>query len=136
MLFRSQSAVQNIAPKARRRSRWRKPYPCSELRLALLIRFVLKAEPVVAELVKFEIVRTISPVFEGRSFGPTGTHDGILARVIIAVSPTDYHNAAIADTERAPSHTQGLVEATADSGILRPANAARGNRMLFYAVVN
>ena len=38
--------------------------------------------------------------------------------------------------DRAPRNAQGLVEATAEVEILRPTNAANGNRRLLYDVVN
>src|SRR5262245_44167962 len=88
-----------------------------------------------AKLVKFEIIR-IEPAFEGRVFGNVGTYDHIIARVTVALSPGDPHNAIIVDLDRAPRNAQGLVEATADVVILRPTNAANGNRRLLYDVVN
>src|SRR5262249_617880 len=77
-----------------------------------------------------------SPALEGRSFGSVGTYDRIIARTTIAVSPSDPRNAVIVDIERAPRNAQGLVEATADVEILRPALAQNGNRRLFYDVLN
>ena len=88
-----------------------------------------------AKLVKFEIVR-IEPAFEGRVFGSVGTYDRIIARATVALSPTDPHNTIIVDLDRAPRNAQGLVEATAEVEILRPTNAANGNRRLLYDVVN
>ena len=88
-----------------------------------------------AKVVKFEIVR-IEPAFEGRVFGTVGTYDRVIARATIALSPTDPHNTIIVDLDRAPRNAQGLVEATADVEILRPTNAANGNRRLLYDVVN
>ena len=88
-----------------------------------------------AKVVKFEIVR-IEPAFEGRVFGTVGTYDRIIARATVALSPNDPHNTIIVDLDRAPRNAQGLVEATADVEILRPTNAANGNRRLLYDVVN
>ncbi len=88
-----------------------------------------------AKVVKFEIVR-IEPAFEGRVFGSVGTYDRIIARATVALSPTDPHNTIIVDLDRAPRNAQGLVEATAEVEILRPTNAANGNRRLLYDVVN
>src|SRR5262249_38015921 len=94
------------------------------------------AQPAAAKVVKLEIVRVESPAFEGRSFGSVGTYDRIIARATIAVSPSDPRNAVLVDIERAPRNAQGLVEATADVEILRPALAQNGNRRLFYDVLN
>jgi hypothetical protein len=54
----------------------------------------------------------------------------------VALSPSDPRNTIIVDLDRAPRNAQGLVEATADVEILRPTNAASGNRRLIYDVVN
>jgi hypothetical protein len=89
-----------------------------------------------AKVVKFEIVRTESPAFEGRSFGSVGTYDRIVARATIAVTPTDPHNSVVVDVDKAPRNAQGQVEAVTDVEILRPTNAANGNRRLFYEALN
>jgi Alpha/beta hydrolase domain len=94
------------------------------------------AQSASAKVIKLEIVRVESPAFEGRSFGSVGTYDRIIARTTVAVSPSGRHNTIIVDIDRAPRNAQGLVEATADVEILRPTNAASGNRRLLYDVVN
>jgi hypothetical protein len=88
-----------------------------------------------AKVVKLEVLR-IEPAFEGRVFGPVGTYDRILARATVALPPNDPHNTIIVDLDRAPRNAQGLVEAAAEVEILRPTNAANGNRRLLYDVVN
>ena len=92
--------------------------------------------PLSAKVLKFEITKLESPAFEGRSFGAVGTYDRIVARATIAVAPDDPHNTVIVDIDRAPRNAQGLVEAVADVEILRPTSAAKGNRRLFYEVLN
>src|SRR5262245_31340753 len=92
--------------------------------------------PSAAKVVKFEILRTESPAFEGRTFGSVGTYDRIVARATIAVAPGAAGNSVIVDIDRAPRNAQGLVEATTDVEILRPSVAANGNRTLIYDVVN
>ena len=92
--------------------------------------------PAAAKVVKFDITRVESPAFEGRAFGAVGTYDRIIARATVAVSPDDPHNTIIVDLDRAPRNAQGLVEAITDVEILRPTNAANGNRRLFYEVLN
>jgi Alpha/beta hydrolase domain len=92
--------------------------------------------PAAAKVVKFDITRVESPAFEGRTFGAVGTYDRIIARATVSVSPDDPHNTIIVDLARAPRNAQGLVEAVTDVEILRPTNAANGNRRLFYEVLN
>lgn len=89
-----------------------------------------------AKVVKFEILRTESPAFEGRVFGSVGTYDRVFARATIAVAPSDPHNTVIVDLDKAPRDAKGLVEATTDVEILRPTDAAKGNHRLFYEVLN
>jgi hypothetical protein len=104
--------------------------------IVLVAGIVGLANPSVAKVVKFEIVRVESPAFEGRSFGSVGTYDRIIARATIAVAPDDPHNTIIVDLDRAPRNAQGLVEAVTDVEVLRPTVAANGNRRLFYEVLN
>jgi hypothetical protein len=104
--------------------------------MAFAIAIVGLAQSSAAKVVKFEILRTESPAFEGRTFGMVGTYDRIIARATIAVAPDDPHNSAIVDIDRAPRNSQGLVEAVSDVEILRPSVAANGNRRLFYEVLN
>jgi hypothetical protein len=108
----------------------------SKLAAALLAGTAALVQPAAAKVVKFEVVKTESPAFEGRSFGTVGTYDRIIGRATIAVSPSDPHNAVIVDIDQAPRNAQGLVEAVTDVEILRPTIAANGNRALFYDVVN
>jgi hypothetical protein len=57
-------------------------------RAIILVAGILAcASPCSAKVVKFEIVRVESPVFEGRSFGAVGTYVRIVARATIAVAP-------------------------------------------------
>src|SRR6185437_15240920 len=92
--------------------------------------------PTAAKVLKFEITKVESPAFEGRSFGSVGSYDKITARATIGVAPDDAHNAIIVDADRAPRDAQGLVTGVAEVEILRPTNAANGNRRLFYEVLN
>src|SRR6516164_5999171 len=87
--------------------------------IAFAIGVVGLAQPLAAKVVKFEILRTESPAFEGRRFGTVGTYDRI-----------------IADIDRASRNSQGLVEAVSEVEILRPTIASNGNRRLFYEVLN
>ena len=104
--------------------------------VALALSAVCFVQPLAAKVVKFEILRTESPAFEGRAFGTVGTYDRIIARATIAVSPSDPHNSIIVDVDRAPRNAEGLVEAVSDVEILRPTAVANGNHHLWYEVVN
>lgn len=88
-----------------------------------------------AEVTRFDVLETV-PAFEGRSFGTVGSYVRVTARATIALDPADRRNAVIADIDKAPRNAAGKVEATTDVVILRPADAARGNRTLFLDVPN
>jgi hypothetical protein len=104
--------------------------------IAFAIGIVGLAQPSAAKVIKFEIIRTESPAFEGRTFGTVGTYDRILARATIAVAPDGQRNSIIVDIDKAPRNSQGLVEAVSEVEILRPTISANGNRRLFYEVLN
>jgi len=101
-----------------------------------LAGFLHLGGPVTAKVLRFDITRVESPAFEGRTFGAVGSYDRIIARATVALEPDDPHNRIIVDLDRAPRNAQGLVAAVADVEILRPTNAANGNRRLFYEVLN
>jgi hypothetical protein len=103
---------------------------------AFAISVVGPSQSVDAKLIKFEVLRTESPAFEGRTFPSVGTYDRIIARATVAVAPDDPHNSVIVDIDRAPRNAPGLVEAVSDVEILRPTIATNANRRLFYEVVN
>jgi hypothetical protein len=94
------------------------------------------ATPSHAKVIKFEILKTESPAFGGRTFGSVGTYDRVFARATIALSLSDPHNGIIVDLDRAPRDPQGLVEATTEVQIVRPTNLDNGNHRLFYEVLN
>ena len=108
----------------------------SKLAVALLAGTAALVQPADAKVIKFEVVKTESPAFEGRSFGTVGTYDRIIGRATIAVSPSDPHNAVIADIDKAPRNAQGQVEYTADFYILKPVDLAKGNGAIFYEASN
>ena len=63
----------------------------------LICVLLLPAASAIAELVNFEIIKTESPYFDGRSFGDVGQYEMITARATIAVDPGHRLNAGIVD---------------------------------------
>lgn len=80
-------------------------------------------------------VKSRADAFGGASFGAAGTYEYIVAVAHGKLDPSDPANAGIVDLDRAPRN-DGLVEYQADVAILRPKDAARARRILFYDVVN
>lgn len=96
----------------------------------LLVPLVLRAEVVRVEVSKKE------DVLGGKPFGKTGAYERLTGKVYFAASPANEHNKIIADLDKAPRNPQGKVEFAADVFILRPKDAAKGNGVALFDVVN
>jgi SnoaL-like domain len=107
----------------------------SKFCIAAFCAFLLPALTAHAEVTRFEVLQN-GPAFEGRSFGSVGRYVKIMARATIAVDPSDPRNAVIADIDKAPRNEKGLVEATADVVLLRPADPLRANGTLLVDIPN
>jgi hypothetical protein len=107
----------------------------SKFHIAALCAFLLPSLTANAEVTRFEVLQS-GPAFEGRSFGSVGPYVKITGRATIAIDPTDPRNAVIADIDKAPRNEKGLVEATADVVLLRPADPLRANGTLLVDIPN
>ena len=72
----------------------------------------------------------------GKPFGVTGAYEVLRGTVTFAVDPAHPRHHDITDLDKAPRTAAGKVEWWADYIVLQPANLARGNRRLFFEVVN
>ena len=79
---------------------------------------------------------TREPLLGGKSFGATGAYEVLRGTVTFAVDPAHPCNHDITDLDKAPRTAAGQVEWWADCLVLQPAQPARGNRRLFFEVVN
>lgn len=68
----------------------------------------------------------------GQSFGAVGAYERIKGRARFAIDPTAPAQAGIVDLDKAPRCAKGLVHFATDISILRPVDAAKGNRRLFF----
>ena len=89
-----------------------------------------------SKITRVVVDRVESPTFEGRSFGAVGQYEKIVGRAFGVADPKDPIDAGIVNLDRAPKNAQGLVEYDVDFYILKPITPDRGNRTLFYDVVN
>src|SRR6202163_2844950 len=103
----------------------------------LLVSSVLALAPAAmrAEVTRVEITSR-QDVLNGKAFGAVGTYEKLSGKVYFAVDPNNPHNKIIADVDKAPKNSQGKVEFSADLFILRPKDAARGNGVALFDVVN
>src|SRR5262245_5866395 len=81
-------------------------------------------------------VQPRSPILNGRPFGAAGAYEKIAGTLRFAVDPAHRLHAQITDLERAPRDAEGRVEFQGDFYLLKPVDAARGNRRLLLDVGN
>ena len=110
-----------------------KSKPALGAALGVLCAFALSAQ---ARITSLEIVSVQSPTFGGLAFGEVGQYEKIFARAYGEVDPSDRRNALITDINLAPRSARGMVEYSADVHILKPIDLSKGNRRIFYDVVN
>ncbi len=95
----------------------------------------LAAAPAQARVTGIEIV-TREPAFGGQTFGGAGAYERLVGRATGELDPADPANAIIQDINLAPRNARGMVEYTTNIEILKPADMARGNRILLFEVDN
>jgi Alpha/beta hydrolase domain len=81
-------------------------------------------------------VHARSLVLDGRPFGSAGAYEKLAGTFRFAVDPGHPLHATLCDLDRAPRNAAGRVEFAGDFSLLRPVDAARGNRALLLDVPN
>ncbi len=89
-----------------------------------------------SKITKVVIDRIESPTFEGRVFGDAGMYEKLVGKAFGEVDPADPLNQVIVNIDKAPRNARGMVEYDTDIYILKPVDMAKGNKSLFYTVVN
>jgi len=87
-------------------------------------------------ITKIIIENVQSPVFGGVSFGAVGRYEKLVGRAFGEVDPESPLNVVITDIALAPRNARGKVEYATDFYILKPVDAARGNKVLLCDVTN
>lgn len=87
-------------------------------------------------IVELKLESFISPAFDGHEFGNAGQYEVLKGTARGTLDPCDPLNAGIVNLARAPRNSDGLVEYSVDVAILKPIDLTRGNRRIFYEVVN
>ncbi|MGE3917293.1 MAG: hypothetical protein AB7F78_16505, partial [Hyphomicrobiaceae bacterium] len=72
------------------------------------------------------------PFAGGISFGEAGAYERLRGRAHMAVDPAAPDLAGVVDLDKAPRDAEGLVHYSTDVLILKPVDAARSNRRLFF----
>jgi Alpha/beta hydrolase domain len=101
----------------------------------VFVLFVLLPATSLAELTKLVIEKR--EVFaEGHEFGVTGAYEKLVGKAYGEVDPKAKSNKGIVNIDKAPRNDHGRVEYSMDVFILKPLDMKRGNRTIFYDVVN
>ena len=88
-----------------------------------------------ARITHIEITKS-EPAFGGQSFGDAGVYERLTGRVKGELDPADPANSGIQDINLAPRNERGMVEYVTNIELLKPADMAKGNRILFLEVNN
>jgi hypothetical protein len=108
----------------------------SGIRIALALGLLLAGTASVARITHIDFERVESPTFGGASFGNVGQYEKLVGRAYGELDPRDPANRDIVYIDKAPRNAAGRVEYSFDVYILKPVDMSRGNRTVFYDVVN
>ncbi len=89
-----------------------------------------------ARITRIAVDKVESPYFGGTEFGKTGQYERVSGRAYGELDPKDELNRGIVYIDKAPLNAAGRVEYSVDFAILKPVDMSRGNRTVFYDVVN
>ncbi len=87
-------------------------------------------------VLRIEITERLTPVFDGRMFGPVGAYESLSGTVHGELDPLHPLNAVIVNLDKAPRNAAGRVEYRSDFTLMTPVNLAKGNGWLLYDVPN
>jgi hypothetical protein len=81
-------------------------------------------------------VTAVEPFAEGAPFGAAGAYERVRGTARGEIDPADPRNRVIVNLDKAPRNARGRVEYEIDFFLLRPVDAALGNRKVLYDVTN
>jgi Alpha/beta hydrolase domain len=88
-----------------------------------------------AEVSRVEIASR-ADVLGGKPFGTAGAYEKLVGKVFFSVDPTHPRNKPILDIDKTPQDATGRVTFSADLYVLTPKDAARGNGVALFDVLN
>ena len=107
-----------------------------DLRLmAALLILVFTCYTSQAKIVRVIVTKT-EPYMEGKVFGTAGQYEKLTGQAYGEVDPGNPLNSIIQDIRLAPGNERGMVEYISDFIILRPADMAKSNGLLFLSLPN
>ena len=75
-------------------------------------------------------------VQNGKSLGPAGPYERIVAKAHFQIDPNLPANKIISDIDLAPRNERGMVEFSADVQVLKPTQPSKGNGTILFEVSN
>ncbi len=72
------------------------------------------------------------PFADGHEFGGVRPYERLVGKAHFAVDPKAPAQRGITDIDKTPTDAEGLVHFTGDFSILKPIDAGRGNRRIFF----
>ena len=102
----------------------------------LVAAVIAWAPPARAEVKKIVIDRTVSPAFDGVSFGSAGQFETLAGRAFGELDPNDPRNRVITDILLAPRNRNGMVEYVASFFLVKPTDMSRSSHLLWHDVPN
>jgi hypothetical protein len=102
---------------------------------AAVCALAIASAPAGARLTEINVA-AVESFAEGAAFGDTGAYERVRGTFKGELDPADPRNRVIVNLDKAPRNAAGRVEYEADFFILRPADAARGNRKILHDVTN
>lgn len=81
-------------------------------------------------------VQSVQPFADGQVFGPAGAYERVTGTALGELAPSDARNRVIVNLDRAALNARGMVQYEVDFDLLRPVDAARGNRKIMVDVTN
>ena len=106
--------------------------PLRLIAAALLCAATLPAQSRVIEL----DVQSVRPFADGAAFGAAGAYERVTGTAKGELDPADARNRVIKNLDRSPKNARGMVEYEVDFDLLRPVDAAKGNRKILFDVTN
>src|SRR3979411_1476964 len=81
-------------------------------------------------------IERVEPFAEGTVFGAAGSYERVIGKARGELDPQQPQNKGIVNLDKAPRNARGLAEYETDFFMLRPVDAAKGNRKILYEVNN
>jgi hypothetical protein len=81
-------------------------------------------------------IERVEPFAEGMVLGAAGSYERVIGKARGELDPQQLQNKGIVNLDKVPRNARGLVEYETDFFMLRPVDAAKGNRKILYEVNN